>query len=64
MLHGLTGVGRREWQAQLSPFTDEFRVILPDLCGHGATNNPAGRMAMNHRQLAAGEVLQMGAKAW
>lgn len=53
MLHGFTGVGRREWQAQIEAFTDEFRVIVPDLRGHGETNNPAGREAMNHRQFSA-----------
>lgn len=53
MLHGFTGVGRREWQAQIDAFTDKFRVIVPDLRGHGGTDNPAGREAMNHRQFAA-----------
>lgn len=53
MLHGFTGVGRREWQGQVEAFTDEFRVIVPDLRGHGGTNNPAGREAMNHCQFAA-----------
>jgi pimeloyl-ACP methyl ester carboxylesterase len=53
MLHGFTGVGRREWQAQIDAFTDEFRVVVPDLRGHGGTDNPAGREAMNHRQFAA-----------
>lgn len=52
MLHGFTGVGHREWRAQIEVFTDEFRVIVPDLRGHGRTDNPAGRAAMNHRQFS------------
>jgi len=51
LLHGFTGTGNA-WAAQLSAFGASYRLIIPDLRGHGRTNNPGGLAAMNHRQFA------------
>lgn len=52
LLHGFTGTGR-EWHAQIDQLAASYRVIVPDLRGHGRSDNPRGRPAMNHRQFAA-----------
>jgi pimeloyl-ACP methyl ester carboxylesterase len=51
LLHGFTSTGAF-WSNQLEAFGAQYRLIIPDLRGHGRTNNPAGRSAMNHRQFA------------
>lgn len=52
MLHGFTGTGADQWPAQVDAFSRGYRLIIPDLRGHGRTDNPAGRPAMNLRRLA------------
>lgn len=51
LLHGFTGTSTF-WTNQLEAFGTQYRLIVPDLRGHGRTNNPAGSAAMNHRQFA------------
>ena len=51
LLHGFTGTGDF-WANQLPTFGTYYRLIIPDLRGHGRTDNPAGGTAMNHRQFA------------
>jgi pimeloyl-ACP methyl ester carboxylesterase len=50
-LHGFTGTGDF-WANQLPAFGTYYRLIVPDLRGHGRTDNPGGRTTMNHRQFA------------
>ena len=38
------------WQPYLAAFTEHYRVITPDMRGHGRSDNPKG--AMTYRQLA------------
>ena len=38
------------WVGQLAAFGERFRLLVPDLRGHGRTDNPGGLAAMNHRQ--------------
>jgi pimeloyl-ACP methyl ester carboxylesterase len=52
LLHGFTGTGAREWNQHLAPLGERYRLIVPDLRGHGRTDNPGGSAAMNHRQFA------------
>lgn len=51
LLHGFNGTGAA-WEPQLAAFGAHYRLLLPDLRGHGRTDNPAGLAAMNHRQFA------------
>ena len=41
LLHGL-GSNGRSWEYQLEPFAQQFRVIVPDVRGHGRSAKPAG----------------------
>lgn len=49
LLHGFNGTGAA-WEPQLDAFGASFHLIIPDLRGHGRTDNPSGFAAMNHRQ--------------
>lgn len=40
LLHGFTASGRM-WQPQVGPLSDDYRVIVPDLRGHGRSQSPA-----------------------
>jgi pimeloyl-ACP methyl ester carboxylesterase len=51
LLHNATGTGAR-WQPQLAALGERYRLLVPDLRGHGRTANPGGLAAMNHRQFA------------
>lgn len=49
LLHGFTGSGRT-WNPLLDELTKTYRVVLPDLRGHGRSTNPSGEFT--HRQSA------------
>jgi pimeloyl-ACP methyl ester carboxylesterase len=49
LLHGFTGIGR-DWQSFVPDLCREYRLIVPDLRGHGLSTNPAGEFT--HRQSA------------
>jgi len=49
LLHGIFGTGAI-WSRVLDDFTAHYRVILPDLRGHGRSTNPDG--TFTHRQSA------------
>ncbi len=51
LLHGFTQTGDF-WANQLATFGAYYRLIVPDLRGHGRTDNPHGAAGMNHRQFA------------
>jgi pimeloyl-ACP methyl ester carboxylesterase len=51
LLHGFT-VTSNYWSRQIPTFSERYRLLVPDLRGHGRTNNPGGPAAMNHRQFA------------
>lgn len=51
LLHGFTSNGDF-WASQLPAFGARYRLIIPDLRGHGRTDNPGGAVLMNHRQFA------------
>jgi len=51
LLHGFTQTGD-SWSNQLASFGAHYRLLVPDLRGHGRTENPGGLAAMNHRQFA------------
>jgi pimeloyl-ACP methyl ester carboxylesterase len=51
LLHGFSGTGDA-WAPQLATFGARYRLLVPDMRGHGRTDNPDGAAAMNHRQFA------------
>jgi pimeloyl-ACP methyl ester carboxylesterase len=51
LLHGFQQTGEM-WRKQLPAFAPAYRLLVPDLRGHGRTNNPGGLPAMNHRRFA------------
>ncbi len=44
-LHGLGG-SWRDWEPQLDSFSSDFRVVVPELRGHGRSDRPLGRYSM------------------
>lgn len=42
LLHGFGGCGQ-EWHDLAAAFAPSFRLIIPDLRGHGSSTNPSGR---------------------
>lgn len=51
LLHGFGGCGD-SWRRQIGPFSEHYRVVVPDMREHGRTNNPLGGAGVNHRQFA------------
>jgi pimeloyl-ACP methyl ester carboxylesterase len=49
MLHGFTGTGG-SWKNFIDDFAAHYRLIIPDLRGHGRSTNPTGKFT--HRQSA------------
>jgi pimeloyl-ACP methyl ester carboxylesterase len=52
LLHGFTVTGGMTWGPHMDAFAAKYRVIVPDLRGHGRTGNPDGPAAMNLHQFA------------
>jgi len=50
LMHGFGSCGKR-WQPFAARLAEHFRLIIPDLRGHGRSTNPAG--VFTHRQAAA-----------
>lgn len=40
LVHGFGGTGHSDWKYQIPVFAEGFRVIVPDLRGHGRTDHP------------------------
>ncbi len=51
LLHGFTQNGDF-WVNQLTAFGAHYRLIVPDVRGHGRTDNPGSLAAINNRQFA------------
>ena len=52
LLHGFTATGTMQWRSYFETFGARYRLLVPDLRGHGRTDNPGGLAMMNHRQFA------------
>lgn len=50
LLHGFTQVGA-EWDPIRDELASEFRLIIPDLRGHGSSTNPSGEFTMRQSAL-------------
>jgi pimeloyl-ACP methyl ester carboxylesterase len=46
LLHGAFGTGESHWRKQLPVFAQHFRVITPDLRGHGRSTNPSPELSL------------------
>ena len=51
LLHAFTATGAL-WAGQFDAFGARYRLLVPDLRGHGRTQNPSGLASMNHRRFA------------
>lgn len=51
LLHGL-GSTKADWDLQVEEFSNEFRIIAPDLRGHGNSSKPSERSAYGIGQCA------------
>lgn len=45
LLHGL-GSSARDWEHQASVFAERYRVVIPELRGHGRSDKPPGPYSM------------------
>ncbi len=59
LLHGAAESFRQSWRRQIEPLAQHYRLIGPDLRGHGRSDNPAD--ALDLRQMAddLAELLQV-----
>ena len=46
LVHGGTGTGGYDWQFQ-EPLAERFRLLVPDLRGHGRSTDPAARLDLD-----------------
>jgi pimeloyl-ACP methyl ester carboxylesterase len=40
LLHGGTGTGAYDWEFQRGPLSNRFRLVIPDMRGHGRSSDP------------------------
>jgi len=46
LIHGLLGA-HSNWEPQIETLSRHYRVIAPDLFGHGASDKPAGDYSLS-----------------
>jgi pimeloyl-ACP methyl ester carboxylesterase len=59
LVHGGTGTGMYDWGAHVPRLSRRYRVVVPDLRGHGRSDDPSGRLAID----VIGEDLELLATA-
>jgi pimeloyl-ACP methyl ester carboxylesterase len=47
LIHGGTGTGGYDWEFQRGPLSRRFRVVTPDLRGHGRSSDPEWRLSLD-----------------
>jgi 2-succinyl-6-hydroxy-2,4-cyclohexadiene-1-carboxylate synthase len=60
LLHGFTGVAR-SWSAQIEAWSADYRIIAPDLLGHGGSDAPAdpAEYALERQAKMLAELLEL-----
>ena len=56
-IHGL-GSSARDWQLQVDCFSDEYRVVTPDLRGHGLSDKPRGRYSIEQFAVDVARIME------
>ncbi|MCW3064044.1 MAG: alpha/beta hydrolase fold-containing protein [Solirubrobacterales bacterium] len=46
LVHGGTGTGAYDWEYQREPLARRYRIVTPDLRGHGRSSDPDGRLGL------------------
>jgi 3-oxoadipate enol-lactonase len=59
LLHGFGGTGQSDWRRQISAFSESFRVVVPDLRGHGRTDHPETITGPEFFELATADVVAL-----
>jgi 3-oxoadipate enol-lactonase len=59
LLHGFGGTGRSDWRHQIPVFSQSFRVIVPDLRGHGRTDHPETITGPEFFETATSDVVEL-----
>jgi 3-oxoadipate enol-lactonase len=59
MLHGFGGTGHSDWRYQIPVFSQNYRMIVPDLRGHGRTDHPEAITGPEFFQLATSEMVEL-----
>jgi pimeloyl-ACP methyl ester carboxylesterase len=47
LVHGGTGTGSYDWEYQREPLARDYRVIVPDLRGHGRSSDPGWLLSLH-----------------
>ncbi len=59
LLHGFGGTGQSDWRHQIPVFSQSFRVVVPDLRGHGRTDHPETITGPEFFELATADVVAL-----
>ena len=59
MLHGFGGTGHSDWRHQIPVFSQNYRMIVPDLRGHGRTDHPEAITGPEFFQMATSEMVDL-----
>lgn len=57
LLHGATETFQLGWKKQVPAFSEHYRILGPDLRGHGRSTNPAGRLDLREMADDIGDLL-------
>jgi pimeloyl-ACP methyl ester carboxylesterase len=47
LIHGGTGTGAYDWEFQRGPLSERFRLVTPDLRGHGRSSDPEWLLSLD-----------------
>jgi 3-oxoadipate enol-lactonase len=59
VLHGFGGAGRSDWRHQIPVFFHNYRMIVPDLRGHGRTDHPEAITGPEFFELATSDMVDL-----